>query len=152
MSLGEWTPRSVLAIGAAHEIIARIADVDSTRVDHVTISDSLAPIAYFKHYELAIVSQTLENVDRTLGAALIARLRDVLANRMFLLIETPANPACNWTAAELLALGLQSLGKYHDGSDTVALYAYDVTTYKDTPDWLNASGWANPERWEKKRW
>ena len=152
VSLGERAPRSILAIGFAHDIIAGIAEEDSTRVDYVTITDSLAPLTQFRRYELAIVSKTLENIDRILGAALVARLRDVLVDKLFVLIETATNPVCNWTAAELMALGLKGLGEYHDDHGSVALYGYDVTTYKDTPDWLNASGWANPERWEKTRW
>ena len=34
----------------------------------------------------------------------------------------------------------------------VTLYVYDVSTYKRTPAWLNANGWAHPELWNKHRW
>ena len=28
-------------------------------------------------------------------------------------------------------------------------YAYNISNYKDIPDWLNNENWANPELWEK---
>ena len=28
-------------------------------------------------------------------------------------------------------------------------YAYNISNYKMTPDWLNSENWANPELWEK---
>ena len=28
-------------------------------------------------------------------------------------------------------------------------YAYNISNYKNIPDWLNNENWANPELWEK---
>jgi len=28
-------------------------------------------------------------------------------------------------------------------------YAYNISSYKNIPDWLNSDNWANPELWEK---
>jgi hypothetical protein len=33
--------------------------------------------------------------------------------------------------------------------DKVLVFIYDITEYKDNPDWLNNKNWANPELWEK---
>jgi hypothetical protein len=33
--------------------------------------------------------------------------------------------------------------------DKVSVFIYDITEYKDNPDWLNNKNWANPELWEK---
>jgi len=47
---------------------------------------------------------------------------------------------------KMIALGYQSA----DGDETV--YLFDIHDYKETPDWLNARHWANPEMWDKYRW
>ena len=31
----------------------------------------------------------------------------------------------------------------------VQVFIYDISEYKDNPDWLNSKNWANPELWEK---
>ena len=31
----------------------------------------------------------------------------------------------------------------------VQVFIYDISDYKDNPDWLNNKNWANPELWEK---
>ena len=31
----------------------------------------------------------------------------------------------------------------------VQVFVYDISDYKDNPDWLNNKNWANPELWEK---
>ena len=34
-------------------------------------------------------------------------------------------------------------------NDKVVIFIYDITKYKENPDWLNSDNWANPELWEK---
>ena len=43
--------------------------------------------------------------------------------------------------------GYKYQGKCND--DKVSFFIYDITEYKDNPDWLNNKNWANPELWEK---
>ena len=31
----------------------------------------------------------------------------------------------------------------------VDVFIYDISEYKNNPDWLNNKNWANPELWEK---
>lgn len=31
----------------------------------------------------------------------------------------------------------------------IAVFVYNISEYKDTPEWLNNENWANPELWEK---
>ena len=35
------------------------------------------------------------------------------------------------------------------GNRKVQVFIYDISNYKDNPDWLNNKNWANPELWEK---
>jgi len=41
--------------------------------------------------------------------------------------------------------------KYYGPSSNskVQVFIYDISEYKDNPDWLNSKNWANPELWEK---
>ena len=41
--------------------------------------------------------------------------------------------------------------KYYGPSSNskVQVFIYDISEYKDSPDWLNSKNWANPELWEK---
>jgi hypothetical protein len=34
-------------------------------------------------------------------------------------------------------------------NDKAVIFIYDISKYKDNPDWLNSDNWANPELWEK---
>ena len=43
--------------------------------------------------------------------------------------------------------GYKYQGKCND--DKASVFIYDITEYKDNPDWLNNKNWANPELWEK---
>ena len=42
--------------------------------------------------------------------------------------------------------------KYYGPSSNnkVQIFIYDISEYKDNPDWLNSKNWANPELWEKQ--
>jgi hypothetical protein len=31
-------------------------------------------------------------------------------------------------------------------------WGFDIHTYKEVPDWLNAKYWANPQNWGKYWW
>ncbi len=34
-------------------------------------------------------------------------------------------------------------------NDKAHVFIYDISEYKDNPDWLNNKNWANPDLWEK---
>jgi hypothetical protein len=76
----------------------------------------------------------------------LAKCRDILT-RHFIVV---APDTTDWPAAEFLALGMTQTDTANQTDYVV--YEYDIASYKTTPDWLSAKGWANPERWEKERW
>ena len=40
--------------------------------------------------------------------------------------------------------------KYQKINDAkIKVFIYDISEYKDNPDWLNSENWANPDLWEK---
>lgn len=106
------------------------------------------------HYDFCFVHHTLERLPRGEGEHLLARLRDLHGGRFALLVplEAPCvRPSC-WEENDLLAFGMQRLGRYGQGGERLGLYGFDLATYKPTPDWLNPRFWANPEQWDKSWW
>ena len=47
----------------------------------------------------------------------------------------------------LIGYGYKYFG--HSEDKKVDVFIYDITEYKNEPDWLNSDNWANPELWEK---
>ncbi|ANJ66482.1 hypothetical protein A9404_02995 [Halothiobacillus diazotrophicus] len=93
----------------------------------------------------------------------VARIRNQGAIRVVVIPATTSNdnlllghmnPA--WTA-QLIALGFlrKHLGRGNpvNAADHPSWVLYfDIHQYKETPDWLNARHWANPQNWNKFRW
>jgi hypothetical protein len=142
-------PSSILAVGL-HD--AHWTADKSLPTKTVQINSSLEPLDDLGRYDVAIVAETLEHIDRSLGAALIARLRDVLSRRLYIAIDVTGTTTTHWTVPELSAFGLTIDESSADGSRPWRLFSYEVGQYKLTPDWLTTKGWANPEQWEKTRW
>ena len=78
---------------------------------------------------------------------LVARLRDVLADELYVL--HPEEPEL---AARMRALGLETAERAAGGGRDWRLQRYRVQEYKRTPRWLSPRHWAHPERWDRFRW
>ena len=92
--------------------------------------------------QLALVKEALHGLDATQARTLLARVRDFIAPRIIVI----ADAHCALTRLDFLALGFETLAV--DEAEKVTLYQFDLATYKQVPDWLNARFWANPERWK----
>jgi hypothetical protein len=49
----------------------------------------------------------------------------------------------------LMSLGFKMLFELNENNLFYFFYAYNISNYKNIPDWLNSDNWANPELWEK---
>ena len=49
----------------------------------------------------------------------------------------------------IMSLGFNAILKLKENDLFYIFYAYNISNYKMTPDWLNSENWANPELWEK---
>jgi len=49
----------------------------------------------------------------------------------------------------LMSLGFKMIFKSSENNLFYFFYAYNISSYKNIPDWLNSDNWANPELWEK---
>lgn len=94
------------------------------------------------HAQLALVKDALHELDAAQSRALLARARDFIAPRIIVIADTH----CKLTRLDFLALGYETL--VSDEAGQITLYQFDMATYKQVPDWLNARFWAHPERWK----
>lgn len=111
-------------------------------------------IAHLGRFDFAFLSRTLEYLDRREALMLLSRLRDCHGGHFAVLVplgEWPGHMTI-WTEQELLSLGLTMVSRYSRAHGELRLYAFNIATYKQTPDWFNANHWAHPERWNKEWW
>ncbi len=156
--LADSRPDSILSIGPDPQ--APIADYleqraflrRPCRVTTLLPNQVAAGLDTVDRFELGIVLDTLEHLDKEQGVHLIARLRDVHTARFCVVANLDApksDTTARWTAEDFVGLGMVLVNRYEHGRH---MYKYDIATYKATPDWLNPSDWANPELWDKYRW
>ena len=53
------------------------------------------------------------------------------------------------THTMLMSLGFKMIFKLNENNLFYFFYTYNISSYKNIPDWLNSDNWANPELWEK---
>lgn len=109
-----------------------------------------------RRYDMGIVTETIERLDKTEALRLLSRLRDLYTRRFCASVRIGPDwqgAKSTWTRNELLAVGMMLVNSYEDEAGRpLHLYKYDIATYKPTPRWLNPDHWANPELWDKYRW
>ncbi len=157
--LESLAPVSLLAIGPQAEALA--AAYQSTHSDCRTAyldpggtlggEMLLEALARLGRFDFVIVRGVLERLDTETGAHLMARLRDVHSRRFCVVLSTH-DGGHRWEASKLIAMGLSHWSSETVNQAKLEVYGFDLSTYKATPDWLNARHWAHPEHWGKNRW
>lgn len=126
----------------------RVAGASVTRI---AAADGPSALAGQSRHDAALVLGVLESLPHRRGVELLQALRDVYASRILVGVQAP-----EWTRSRFLGLGFTTLGMHRNdlggSSNQLALYGYDLATYKHTPDWLNADYWANPDLFGRYRW
>jgi hypothetical protein len=162
--LREFAPGSILAIGPRAEALTeeylrahpqcRLERIDAGEpMSGDALLGALAELAARRgRFDFAVVRGVLETLDREAGGALVAALRDRYAKRFCVVVAEPRQDGGAWTANDLRALGLAQWAQQPTPDAVLRAFGYDVATYKETPDWLNARHWAHPELWDKYRW
>jgi len=102
--------------------------------------------------DLALVAGLLEESDKRSAEMLLARLRDVRARRILVVVDPERAAAQGWDQSAMFAMGFERLQRVTENGRAFELYGFDILRYKATPDWLNARFWANPQLWDKFRW
>ncbi len=157
--LQAWRPRRLMAVGDyARQLLRHYADgaagCELEIVETEGAAERVLALKIERRYEFALIAGYLERVDSATGSAVIARLRDVLARRLCVLVRTGEETGSEtiWSDAELSAFGLTLLNRFEQDAMQARLYGFDIASYKQTPDWLNPRHWAHPEMWGKFRW
>jgi len=157
--LNECQPDSVLVVGGGADdavdryreqkhMLGRECGIE--RIEHDTPIESLEA-----RYDMGIVTETIEHMDKSEAILLLSRLRDLYTARFCAAVrvgEEWPDVTSTWTRNELLGIGMMLVNSYTDDGRRIHLYKYDIATYKPTPGWLNPDDWANPELWDKYRW
>lgn len=155
--LEQHAPRSILLLdpGGSELCAPYVKAHPDCRLEHVTSHSALAELPLSERYDICVVANTLERMDKASGGQLIARLRDLLTQRLFIVV--PAGDGwpdlkSNWEMADFIGFGMHLVADYEQEGRQLQMYKFDIGDYKLTPDWLNARYWAHPERWDKERW
>ena len=136
-------PASLLLIG--HPPVAPETEAE-TEVTRLAVADAVDGLARLGRFDLAIVSDLLEQLDAPAAQAVLGRLKNLHTDRFALL----ADPARSCLGHEdLLALALAPFEHLDDGR---VAWCYDIDRYNPERRWNNPEDWANPENFERFRW
>lgn len=137
-----WRESLMQVLQSASAICAADMGAQHTMVELAGTPHSLCEHCVTQHISLAVVQHALHGLDAAQTRALLARLRDFVAPRIIVI----ADAQCALSRLDFLALGYETLAT--DDAEKISLYQFDIATYKQVPDWLNARFWAHPERWK----
>ncbi|MBL4833231.1 MAG: hypothetical protein JKY26_04570 [Pseudomonas sp.] len=149
--LDQYQPRRLLCISgdsipAVMAYVEQHPDCVLVETDKVPLPDELAN----QRYDMAIVADQLEKLDKRQGVELLAGLRNLSVSRMAVLVELEQAP--EWQASDFYGLAMQRDARFEKDQRCLTLFTYDLAEYKTVPDWLNAKYWANPENFDRYWW
>lgn len=153
----KFQPRQILSIGpAGRELFAGyLKSCQRCALYESKNAPSLVELDEFGRYDLVFVSHVLEKLPKASAEQLIARLRDLHCERLIVVLpigtDWPKHQS-HWQKTDMLGLGFSLLTEYHSNQHQVHIYAFDIASYKATPEWLNNKYWANPELFDKYWW
>ena len=97
---------------------------------------------------IAVVVGQLERMSKHDGTHLLSRLRDLISQRVLLVLR-----GADWPSDDLLALGyLQIKSKNKRSSSDERLFLFDPDQFHEPRIWNNTTNWANPENFNRYRW
>ncbi len=152
-----FRPRRILSIGpAGKELFADyLAHQPDCLLDEVLTAPEVEQLEQAGRHDLAFISHVLEKMPKAAAEQLLARLRDVHCHRLIIVVpigtDWPQHTSF-WQRNDLLALGFTLVGEFEHDGRPVDIFAFDIASYKTTPDWLNSKYWANPELFGKYWW
>ena len=148
--LAELAPGQLLCVGNSQPpVVTNYAAADaSRRLSHYPTS-SLPQAAQGQSYNLALFVNCLEHLEKPLAHQLLGTVRNLNASRINVLVDMHA---CDWTENGFYALAMKKLASFQRPGQTPNLFGYDIFSYKQIPDWLNARFWAHPENFGKYWW
>ena len=148
-------PETILAIGfEPRPELDALLPIAKAQVYHLTAPEALEPTRLVR-VKLALVGPQWVDLDKPEAMALVARLRDLFSETLYVLLPPGQGPPAStnvWEAHDLIALGLELMRTYPSPDGPWSLFRYAIHSYRTAPDWLNSRYWAHPELWDKFRW
>lgn len=153
----QFQPQQILSIGpAGRELFASyLAGCPACSLQECMNVPTLQQLDEYGRYDLVFVSHVLERMPKSEAEHLIARLRDLHSERLIIVLPIGKDwlhHASQWNQTDMLGLGFSLLAEYQYKQHLVHIYAFDLASYKTTPEWLNSKYWANPEMFDKYWW
>ncbi|HKK14334.1 MAG TPA: DUF6231 family protein [Gammaproteobacteria bacterium] len=153
--VAETRPHTLLVIGPdagalADRVRAHVGDMATLDPE-----EALEALSGLARYRLVWVYGTLERLAKERANVLMGGLRDLHAQRLYVLVPIGGrrgDERSHWRETDLLALGLSRSQRYSQAGRNLDLYGFDLFDYKQTPDWFSARHWANPQLWDQYRW
>jgi hypothetical protein len=106
-----------------------------------------------QRYDVAIVVDLFEHIDKGLAMQVLSRLRDVSCPQYCICLPLSQQQSdSEWHLIDLFSFALSKVASYKQGGIEYGLFKYNIRDYKKTPDWLNSDNWANPQMWGKYWW
>lgn len=130
----------------------QIVQFDPTQMD---IHSAIDRLDSYGSFDFGIVANCIEYVDNSAAVHLLARLRDIYTRKLLVVVPIGkqwTHHRSHWKESDFLALGFILKAKLTVDDKPLHVYAFDIDSYKSTPDWLNNKYWANPELWDKFWW
>jgi hypothetical protein len=153
----KFQPEQILSIGpAGQELFADyLASCERCSLQEFATPPELKVLDDYGRFDLVFVSHVLESMRKLEAEQLIARLRDLHCDRMIIVVPIGtdwSDHLSHWQQTDLLGLGFSLLAEFHSNQHLVHIYAFDIASYKTTPEWLSNKYWANPELFDKYWW
>lgn len=144
--LGDCDPAFLETYVEQKSLLGQMANVTHVR------SDKIFDLAQLKtRFDVAIAVDLFEHIDKQAGVQILSRLRDILSAQYCISLPLGASQS-EWKLTDLFSFALKRVANYSCDGLEYGLFKYDISDYKNTPDWLNADNWANPNMWNKYRW
>jgi len=118
-------------------------DLTHTTVNYMS-SEQLLTAPFTQRFAAALMLLD-EQDDFSQGTQVISKLRDLLAERVLVITS---DQSTTWSTNIMLGFGFKRIAELKG----YQAWGFDIHTYKEVPDWLNAKFWANPQNWGKYWW
>lgn len=154
MALKEAAPHTILALGVqADEVFTDYVRANPGCVlTHLPSGDWLSQLEAAGRFDFVFLSGVLETLSKRDAGVLLARLRDIHTERLYVLApigKAWLNHASFWEYNDLIGFGMERVSIYVKNGLPLALLKFELRTYKTTPEWFNSKYWARPELWDK---
>lgn len=147
--LEHHAPHSVLLVGASFPALDAFAAAHPQATIDIASPGPLPAELAGKRYDLALLVDCLEHLEKRDGLQLLGGIRNLNASRIAVLADKGAS---QWEDRNFYSLALQASERFRRDEQVLDLFTYDVRDYKQVPDWLNAKFWANPQNFGKYWW